>query len=132
MTEGSFDDVLLAQVFIDGFRLCRRFHDYQSLWHKEIFTLRQQCRSIKICSLPRERYHTLTKFLPGSCLTSPSISSSKSAAISSEGEVSSSFSSRSSKCTEASTCRASSAFRATASSCCPAPLKKDAWAPCEN
>jgi hypothetical protein len=24
---------LLAQVFVDGFRLCRRFHDYQSFCH---------------------------------------------------------------------------------------------------
>ena len=33
MTEGSFDNELLAQVFVDGFRLCRRFHDYQSFCH---------------------------------------------------------------------------------------------------
>src|ERR1051325_6901361 len=34
MSERSFDDVLLAQVFIDGLRLRRRLHDYQSLWHR--------------------------------------------------------------------------------------------------
>jgi len=33
MTEGSFDDKLLAQVFVYGFRLGGRFHDYQSLCH---------------------------------------------------------------------------------------------------
>jgi hypothetical protein len=35
MTERSFDYELLTQVFVDGFRLRRRFHDYQSLWHRE-------------------------------------------------------------------------------------------------
>ena len=36
MTEGSFDDKLLAQVFVDGLRLRRRLHDYQSFWHIEL------------------------------------------------------------------------------------------------
>ena len=36
MTERSFDDVLLAQVFVDGLRLCRRFHDYQSFCHMNL------------------------------------------------------------------------------------------------
>src|SRR5579871_1503045 len=34
MTERSFHYKLLAQVFVDGFRLGWRFHDYQSLCHK--------------------------------------------------------------------------------------------------
>ena len=36
MTERSFDDVLLTQVFVDGFRLGRRFHDYQSFCHRRL------------------------------------------------------------------------------------------------
>jgi hypothetical protein len=36
---------LLAQVFVDGFRLCQRFHDYQSFCH--ILTIR--------CGGPRRR-----------------------------------------------------------------------------
>ncbi len=34
VTERSFHHVLLAQIFVDGLRLCRRFHDYQSFCHK--------------------------------------------------------------------------------------------------
>ena len=32
----SFDYVLLTQILVDGFRLCRRLHDYQSLWHMRL------------------------------------------------------------------------------------------------
>ncbi len=80
MTQRSFDNVLLAQIFIDGFRLDWRFHDYKSFRHNKTSTT-----SIRY---PRG-YHTFTKFFPGSCLTRPSISNSKSAAISSEAELSS-------------------------------------------
>ncbi len=36
MAERSFDDILLTQVFVDGFRLCRRLHDYQSFCHMKL------------------------------------------------------------------------------------------------
>ena len=42
MAQRSFDDVLLTQIFIDGFRLNRRFHDYESFRHKK--TSNQPCR----------------------------------------------------------------------------------------
>ena len=80
MAQRRFDDELLTQIFIDGFRLDRRFHDYESFRHKKTSTTFDR--------YPRG-YHTFTKFFPGSCLTRPSISSSKSAAISSEAELSS-------------------------------------------
>ena len=38
MAQRSFDDVLLTQIFIDGFRLDRRFHDYESFRHKKTST----------------------------------------------------------------------------------------------
>ena len=38
MTEGSFYDVLLAQVFVNGFRLCRRFYDDEILGHGRVRT----------------------------------------------------------------------------------------------
>src|ERR1039457_6134025 len=79
--------------------------------------------------IPGYVYHTLTKFLPGSCFTKPSISNSKSAAIISEGDVSATFSRRSSKCIEASTCSAWSARRATASNSGPWSCSKDVCPP---
>ena len=39
--ERSFDDVLLAEVLVDGFRLRRRFHDYQSFCHMKTSELRR-------------------------------------------------------------------------------------------
>ena len=41
MTERSFDDVIFTQVFVDGLRLCRRFHDYQSFWHRRLSKTRR-------------------------------------------------------------------------------------------
>jgi len=44
MSERSFDDKLLAQVFVDGLRLCRRLHDYQSLCHRILSDCGRLCR----------------------------------------------------------------------------------------
>ena len=38
MAQRRFDDVLLTQIFIDGFRLNWRFHDYESFRHKRTST----------------------------------------------------------------------------------------------
>jgi hypothetical protein len=55
MTEGSFDDKLLAQVFVDGLRLCGRFHDYQSFWHIELSECGALGRvNVNDCWIPRD------------------------------------------------------------------------------
>jgi hypothetical protein len=55
MAERSFDNVLLAQVFVDGLRLRRRFHDYQSLWHMRFHTAAGVGKAAPmICVLPRD------------------------------------------------------------------------------
>ena len=38
MTERRFDDIIFAQVFIDGLRLGGRFHDYECFWHRKLST----------------------------------------------------------------------------------------------
>jgi hypothetical protein len=52
MTERSFNNVLLAQVFVDGFRLCRRFHDYQSFCHILTIQFGGQRRWSPYCPFP--------------------------------------------------------------------------------
>src|ERR1700744_1534966 len=134
MTEGSFNNKLLAQVFVDGLRLCGRFHDYQSFCHR-LFTcgVFPANNAAKFgCLFTVRRYHTFTKFFPGNCFTSPNISSSKSAAMISVEEVSSIFSIRSSRWIGTSTFNASIVRRPTSLNSGPRLLNKDADCPAED